>query len=348
VVKIKLKYLVEDVDRHGNVRCYVRLPGRPKVRIGGIPGSGEFMLAYQAALSDSDIDADTGKRTKYRSAAKGSFGQLCLAYYASVTFKVLDPSTQEWRRHALDSICEKHGDKPISSLQPKHIRRLRDELAHRPAASKKRIKALRAVFRWAVEEEASPHDPTIGVKAISYQEKGHHTWTLEEVEAFERRHPGGSKARLAMALMLYTACRREDVVRLGPRHVRNGRIVYTQAKNEHRSPVEMDIPIHSELQAIIENTPSHHLTFLQTEYGQPFTVDGFGNKFKGWCREAGLPHCSAHGLRKAAATRLAEAGATPHEIMAITGHQSLEEVERYTRQILKRKLADSAMSKLKG
>jgi integrase/recombinase XerD len=109
----------------------------------------------------------------------------------------------------------------------------------------------------------------------------------------------------------------------------------------------MDIPLHPDLAEAIAASPSDHLTFLVTEYGKPFTANGFGNAFKDWCRQANLPHCSAHGLRKALATRLAERGATPHEIMAITGHQSLEEVERYTRTASRSQLADSAMSKLK-
>jgi integrase/recombinase XerD len=344
MTKIRLRYLVEDVDRHGNVRCYVRLPAKPKVRIRGMPGSAEFMVAYHAALSQIDTEE---KRKKYQSPAKGSFGYVCLAYYASATFKALDPSTQDWRRHALEVICENHGDKAVSSLQSRHIRKLRDELADQPATSKKRLKALRALFRWAIEEDEAPHDPTFGVKAISYQEKGHHTWTLEEVQAFERRHPIGTKARLAMALMLYTTCRREDVVRLGPQHVRNGRLQYTQAKNEHRKPVKIDIPVHAELQVAFESIPSRHLTFLVTEYGHPFSHKGFGQRFKDWCYQAGLPHCSSHGLRKATATHLAEAGCTAHEIMAITGHKSLREVERYTQEAQKRSLADSGMSKFK-
>src|SRR5262245_44919813 len=73
-------------------------------------------------------------------------------------------------------------------------------------------------------------------------------------------------------------------------------------------------------------TPSTHLTFLVTEQGRPFSPAGFGNKFRDWCNQANLRHCSAHGLRKATAARLAERGATAHEIMAITGHQSLEEI----------------------
>ncbi len=108
--------------------------------------------------------------------------------------------------------------------------------------------------------------------------------------------------------------RREDAVRLGPQHIRDGRIKYRQAKNnEDRTPI---IPLHPDLAGAIAATPSGHLTFLVTEYGKPFTANGFGNAFKDWCRQANLPHCSAHGLRKATATRLAESGAIAHEIMA--------------------------------
>jgi integrase/recombinase XerD len=144
-----------------------------------------------------------------------------------------------------------------------------------------------------------------------------------------------------------TACRREDVVRLGPQHIRDGRIQFRQAKNEHRNPVDIDIPLYAELAEVIAATPPQHMTFLTTEFGNPFSANGFGNKFRDWCNQAGLAHCSAHGLRKAMATRLAESGATPHEIMAITGHKSLEEVERYTRKAVKRRLADAAMAKLR-
>jgi integrase len=233
-------------------------------------------------------------------------------------------------------------------MQDKHVRKLRDELKNTPGASKSRLKALRAMFQWAVEADEAQHDPTLGVRAISYVTKGHHSWSIEEAEAFELRHPIGTKPRLAFAILLYTSWRREDAVRLGRQHVRDGRIKYTQAKNEHRHPIEMDIPLHPDLAAAIAATPSGHMTFLVTEHGKPFTANGFGNAFKDWCRQANLPHCSAHGLRKATATRLAEQGATPHEIMAITGHRTLEEVERYTRAARQAGLADTAMAKLRS
>ena len=342
MVRIKLKYVVEDADRHGNIRLYLRMPGRPKVRLRGLPGTEEFMAAYQEALAHQP-----DQPRQAREAARGSFRRVCISYFASSSFAQLDLMTQSWERRALERVCELKGDKPVAMMQPKHVRNLRDELREMPGASKTRLKALRALFRWAVEADEAPHDPTAGVKPIRYVTIGHHAWTSDEIQAYEQRHPIGTKARLALAILLYTACRREDVVRLGPQHVRDDRIRYRQAKNEHRNPVDMDIPLHPDLAGAIAATTSGHLSFMVTAYGKPFTANGFSNTFKDWCRQAGLPHCTAHGLRKAAAGRLAERGATAHEIMAITGHRTLQEVERYTRTASQSKLADSAMAKFK-
>ncbi len=340
-MRIRLKYLSEDVDRHGNVRCYVRMAGRPKVRLRKMPGTPEFMEEYRAAV----VAAETAPR-QARVMARGSFGYLCRLYYGSATFKALDKSTQDWRRRALDEVCTAHADKPVALMRARHVRKLRDEKADAPSVANTRLKALRALFRWAIEADEIDSNPARDVHLIRYATQGYHSWTLDEVAAFEAKHPIGSKARLALAILLYTACRREDAARLGPQHIRGNRLRYTQAKNEHRSPVAMDIPVHPDLRIAIDATPRDHLTFLATEYGKPFTPAGFGNWFRDRCNEAGLPHCTAHGLRKATAARLAERGATAHEIMAITGHKTLEEVERYTRAARQSRLADSAMAKL--
>src|SRR5829696_5994229 len=305
VVNIRLRFVTADTDRHGNVRYYVRLPGKAKTRLGGLPGSAEFMAAYYAALAGVQDEP-----RRHRPALPGSFSALCLAYYATPEFRGLDVSTKAWHRRALDGICREHGDKPVARLTSRNVRKLRDEKAETPGAANTLLKALRALFAWAVEAEELKHNPTTGVKAISYATKGFHSWSLEEVAQFEARHPIGTRPRLAMALLLYTACRREDAVRFGRQHMRAGRLRYTQAKNEHRKPVAMDIPVHPDLAAAVEATPSKNLTFLVTEYGKPFSVAGFGNRFREWCDQAGLPHCSAHGLRKATAARLAERGAT--------------------------------------
>jgi integrase/recombinase XerD len=343
MVRIKLKYVVEDQDRHGNIRRYFRRKGQRKIRLPGLPGSDEFMEAYRAAL------ATTGKTQQERNmrTAAGSFGYVCLNYYASPTFKALDPSTRHQRSYFLDSICEMYGDKAISRMESRHVKMLLEKRRHTPAAARNFLKALQALFKWAVDNKKATHNPTLDVEYIPYSTKGHHSWTIEEITQYEQRHPVGTLASLAKDIFFYTGCRREDAVRLGPQHIRNGRLQFTQAKNEHRNPVYIDIPVHPKLAEAIAACPSGHMTFLATANGKPFTPAGLGNKFRKWCNEADLSNCSAHGLRKAMATQLAEGGASPHEIMSVTGHRSLSEVQRYTREANKSKLADSAIAKFK-
>ena len=128
-------------------------------------------------------------------------------------------------------------------------------------------------------------------------------------------------------------------MRLGRQNVRAGRIYYRQQKTRR----SLAVPLHHDLLAILEQSPTGDLTFLMTAHGKPFSAAGFGNWFREMCDAAGLPHCSAHGLRKAQARRLAEAGCSAHEIAAITGHRTLSEVQRYTAAAEQTRLADAAI-----
>jgi integrase/recombinase XerD len=342
-VRLRLKYVTEDIDRHGNVRCYVRLPGKRKIRLRALPGTKEFIEEYQAAISQADSD----QPRQAGEAKRGSFRYLCIRYYSSGHFKGLDGSTRNWQRRALDEIAREHGAKPVALMAARHVRRIRDARVDTPAAANQRVKALRAMFSWANEAEETTVNPTLGVKKLKYRSDGHHTWTPDEIQQYYDRHPLGTQARLAIDLIRYTTGRREDAPRFGRQHARDGRVRFRQAKNEHRAPIDIDIPLHPALQASIEAAAVGNLTFLITEFGKPFTTNGFGNKFKDWCRQADLPHCSAHGVRKATATELAEKGATPHEIGAITGHTSLKEIERYTKAAQRSGLATQGMAKMK-
>jgi hypothetical protein len=134
----------------------VRLPSKRKVRLRGAPGSEEFLAEYHAAL-----EGHTSRPAQAGAAKRGSFRYLCQGYYASAGFNRLDISTQSWQRRALDEICDKHADKPVALLQARHIRKLRDEKADLPGAAKNRLKALRALFKWAVEAEEAPQNPTL-------------------------------------------------------------------------------------------------------------------------------------------------------------------------------------------
>ncbi|HET9355277.1 MAG TPA: tyrosine-type recombinase/integrase, partial [Sphingomicrobium sp.] len=162
--------------------------------------------------------------------------------------------------------------------------------------------------------------------------------TEDEIAIFERRHHVGSKARLAFDLMLWTGQRGGDARVMGPQHVRDKRLVVKQEK----TGAIVSLPILAPLAESIIAANSSALVFLLSEHGKPFSRKGFGNKFRQWCDEAGLPQCSAHGLRKAAARRFAEAGCSNQQIKSWTGHSTDSEVARYTAAADQTLLSDAA------
>ncbi len=311
------------------------------IRLRGEPGTIEFLQAYKDALSDVGIEK---KQAKHLSL--GALEWLIKKYYDSAEFQALDRGTQRTRHGILKSVLDGHSEKPFARLEPKHIRALRDEKKWTPEAANNRLKALKQVFKFAVDHDYMRDNPAKDVPKLKGKVGGWHSWTLDEVQQFEERHSVGTKARLALALLLYTAQRRSDVVLMGRQHVRDGWLTLTQQKNRNRNPTIISIPIIPELQHVIESSPTGDMTFLITTHGKGFTAAGFGNWFRERCDEAHLPHCSAHGLRKAAAARLAEKGCSANEIMAITGHRSLAEAQRYVAGASQKLLAKAAMKKL--
>lgn len=335
---IDLRYLVEDVDRHGNVRVYFRRRGR-KVRIHELPGTEAFMEKYRSLLASAPPRL-------VGSTDRSSFRWLCEHYYKSAEFCALTERTRYVRRGILDALSVAEGTKPYRLLLPRHVRRIRDEKAREglPGAANNRLKALRQLFSWAFEGGLIESNPAKDVPLIHTATEGFHPWTEAEVWQFSERHPIGSKAYLAMALLLFTGVRRSDVVGLGRQMERDGWLAFTEVKGRNRLVKAREVPILPMLGAAIEACPSGHLTYLVTEFGKPFTANGFGNWFRRRCNEADLKHCSAHGLRKAGATIAANNGATEHELMAIYGWESPRQAALYTRQANRRMLAGRAMS----
>lgn len=340
----RLKYIVEDTDRHGNVRVYLRKPGHPKVRLTSETGTQEFLDEYRAALTGNT--KQPASLPLDRRGNKGTFKWLCEQYFASAEFKRLSPRTQYVRRRILDGVCEKDGSKPYALMEPRHVRKMRDDKAETPEAANGIIKALRQIFGFAVEYELATRNPARDVPYIRSASEGFHSWSMDEVAQFEKHHELGSKARLALALLLYTGQRRSDVVLLGPQHIKDGWLTLTQQKNRNRKPVTLSIPVLPELRAILDATPTGNLAFLVTAFGKPFTSNGFGNWFRKQCDAAGLKNCSAHGLRKAGAAAAAENGATERQLMAIFGWSTMKEASRYTRAARQKVLAGAGMKHL--
>lgn len=357
MANLRFQHVTTDIDRHGNVRYYFRRRGQGKIRLPGLPGSAEFMAAYQAALAG--IPAPTPTAPQIARAPGNSLQWLCNAYCQCPEFKGKSQSegTRALRRRIFRQICAEPlspgsaaclGDMPFAQLLTKNVRMLRDRKGDTPQAANNWVKALRALFKWAVSAEHCELNPAIGVPLLQVVSDGFHTWTQDELRQFEAAHSIGTQARLAMALCAFTGQRISDIVGLGPQHIEDGRIRFTQKKGKTRHPVEMRIPVLPILAQVINATPCGHLTYLVNERGAAWSSAGFGNKFKSWCVDAGLPHCSAHGLRKAAAVAAGEGGATTLQLMAIFGWRTQAMADVYTRKASQSKMADASMHLLKG
>lgn len=336
-MKGRLRYLYRDRDRHGNVRFYVCAPGRKKVRIREDYGTPAFLRAYTEAL-DGEGEVSAPK------AGPGTLAWLIRKYRASAKYRQLSERTRYVRGRLLDRICERDGDKPYARLESRHVRERHDDLSDKPEAANNYLKTLRQVYAWACEKNVG-HATTNPANDVAYFKTGStgfHEWTTDEVLQFMERHPIGTKAHLALALLLYLGVRRSDLVRLGPQMERDGWLHFTVQKTR----TETAKPILPPLRAVLDASQSGHLAYLVTEFGKPFTVNGFGNWFRKRCDEAGLKQCAAHGLRKAGATLLAENGASAHELMAAFDWTSLKQPEGYTRKANKRRLTQSGMAKL--
>lgn len=309
--------------------------------LGPDPDADDFDDRYAAALSGAKLLSGEIGRTRTK---PGSIDALIAIYYSSPEFRSLAKSTQTTYRGILERFRREHGTKPLRGIERHHVKALIGAKAATPAAANNLLRMLRLLFAFAVDIGWLNKNPALAVKGFRRDRGGFHTWSEAEIAQYRRFHAIGTKPRAAFEILLGTAARRSDAVRLGWQHVDGHWLVMRQQKTGH----ELRIPVHPELQLVLDATPRTNMTFLLTEFGKPFSPAGFGNWFRDQCNAAGLKRCTAHGLRKAAARRLAEAGCSANEIAAITGHSTLKEVARYTQAADQSKLADRAFGRLFG
>jgi integrase/recombinase XerD len=368
MAEFKLDYVNSFVDARGKKRHQFRRKGHKKVTIKGRPGSQEFMDAYHALLEKTGGSLSVveigASRTKV-----GTVSDLIVRYFKSDVFtKGLSKATQDTWRPILNRFREfetpsgrRYGENQIATIRKKSVAAF---LQGRTAnAQKNSLKPIRGFLRYAISEGELATDPTadLEVARVCAKSRGHMTWLEPQVEQYRERHPLGTMARLAIELLLNIAARRHDAHLIGQQHVRDGKLSWRPHKTIRTTGKLLSIRIMPRLQAAMDAMPSGVraagvLTFLVNDYGQPFASPAaFGNKFADWCKAAGLQpvlcddgkirNYRAHGLRKAALRTLAHSGATGVELMAVSGHSSLDQVQVYLDEVDQERAAESAMTK---
>jgi integrase/recombinase XerD len=361
VAQLKLRYVNSYYNAQLKLVHVFRRKGHKCVTIQGRPGEPEFMAQYAALLESTNtipkLDRDD----------PGSVDAVIKCYLVDPSFtENLSEATQNMRRPILKRFQEfktpsgfRYGEAPIAEL-PNKQQRIKDVLKGlTPAAQKNFLKTLRGFIVYAVAKDHIKIDPTIGIRADKPPRKslGHMTWGDEQIDQYRERHAVGTVARAALELALNIAARRYDVHQIGRPQLKDGKLVWRPNKTARTTGKTLTVGVLPELREAIEALPKNDsLIFLTTDYGRPFkSAAAFGNKFADWCRAAGLRpiRCDdgrvrsfrIHGLRKASLTRLALDGCTGPELLAISGHSSLAQVEPYIQAASQIRLAEAALRK---
>jgi len=288
-----------------------------------------FDTAYAEAL---------GKMNEVKVPHKLSFDAAVDRFLDSQKFKAYAPSSAKSTTRRLRHLAKDYGNHSIRELTPVKLRNLLDKIES-TGERNRTLSMFRLVLEESKDKDIIPSNPANRVKRVKHVTKSYAVWTREDIDAYLKHWPRGTVQHLSMQLLYRTGQRSSDVVRLGPHNLRNGRIELKQGKTK----TYVSIPLHTELKKVL---PKHnHNTWILNRHSKPYSAKGFQQQFVKWARAAGIEGKSSHGVRAAVATHAAEAGATAHEIMSVTGHKALSEVERYTRSANRAALADSMFEK---
>lgn len=313
-------------DTKGGKRYWrYRKNGHKPIYLKGVWGSAEFIASYEAAVA---ICAAPQPKTKVF--PPYTLGALVTAWMTTPAFRKLADRTRADYRYQLAPLLDKHGSRRVT---PEHFntaicQRLLDKYADKPGAGMNVRRRLHTLFNFAVRLGWRTDNPVLATDPFKLNPDGIPAWTEDEVDRFLAFWPRGTWQSLAVRLALETGAARVDLCKFGPENIRNGVLTYRRQKMKgHNGAVEISVFLSSDL---LEDLPKGAGPFLATAIGvEKISGGAFGNRFRYACRAAKVEK-SPHGLRKTCAVRLALLGCTPHEIAAITGHNSLKEVERYT------------------
>jgi integrase len=334
----RLPYTSMEVTRHGQTIWYVRRPGRRKVRLKAVFGTPEFMAAYQAAMSDEEAPQPVRE-------AAGTLSWLIARYRGSTAWADLSGATRRQRENIFKGVLAKAGDTRLKAVTQAAIVKGRDNRKETPAQARNFLDAMRGLFRWAHEAQLVDVDPTAGVKNPKKRTRGGFpVWTEADIAAYERRWPIGTKERVWLDVLLYTGLRRGDAVRIGRQHISSDGFLSIRTEKSGQK-VEVSIPILPVLAATLKAGPTGDLAFICGATKKPLTKESFGNFFSAAARAAGIKK-GAHGVRKIAATRCAENGATVSELEAMFGWTGGGMASLYTRAADRKRLSHGAASKL--
>lgn len=342
-------HLHREANRHGNVVWYVRVGKGPRIRIRAEYGTPEFEQAYQGAIE--------GNRPRGPAkAARGTLGWLFHLYRQTTAWTDLAKSTRYKREKIMMPVLATAEHQPVSAINEAAVIAGRERRAATPASAQAFIDTLHGLFKWAVSVKLAASDPTLNVKVKTKPKRkgGYPPWTDDDMAKFEARWPQGTRERVIFDILAYTGLRIGDVATLGRQHLKQRTIVIDSQPvrrtvisiDNEKTGMRVELPLLPQLKETLDAGPTGDLAFVVTRRGAPWNKGALGTEFVAAARAAGVFGKSAHGMRKAAATRAAENGATERELEAIFGWSGGRMATLYTKSANRSRLAAGAIGKL--
>jgi hypothetical protein len=231
---LALPYVKSYRDSTGMMRRYFRRRCHKSVPLPGVPGSAEFMRAYEAAIGEAA--PPQGPRQ-----GPGTVGALICEYLQSPAFANLKPSSQKVYRIVLDRFGKLHGHRMVHDMPRAKVAAYIGSVGvEAPSMANLTRSVLRKLLAHAIRVGYRTDNPVVEID--KYKGGTHHTWTDGELAAFEACWPLGTRERLAYALLLHTGQRVGDVARMRRADVSGGAIAVVQQK----TGTALSVPIHPE------------------------------------------------------------------------------------------------------
>lgn len=333
---VNLPYL-HIVTARGRQYAYYRR-GVLRARIPGEIGALEWLAAYQSMHEQAEAKAATV--TAPTPVISGSFRALWLAYRQSAEWSALRQITQEGYTRLIEPLLPRWGQMPVAQLPPEWVQRRMDEMT--PARANHFLAVLKLLLNWSIPRGWLKINPAAHISRTKHKPQSHRIWADAEIAAMTGQDAG--LVALPVLLALYTGQRLGDVLRL-PWSAYDGQTITIAAQG--KTGARVVVPVLPELRTALNSEERRAVTICARQDGHAWKIDHFKHVFAGTRAKLGLTDdLHFHGLRHSAAVQLAEAGCTPHEIAAVTGHRSLSMVSRYTAQVQQEALAAAAMAKL--
>lgn len=351
-LKVDFPGLLKEKLPSGNFRYRVRVEGNPRkrVRLHIDPDHKDFSEHYRAARRGIEIKPDAVPADK---TVRGSVAWLTFKHLDNLENRVnaglASPLTLKKRQLLFGQLRDECGEYSME-MPSSEVIKIRDRMSGTPASADSMVEAIRTMYRWGIERGICDFNPAVGIGKIDRGKGGAKPWTVDDLKKYREFHQPGTSAHLCLTLFMFTACRISDAVILGrgnefERSSIRGPGWQPKKKGSAFVEIPMLAPLYKATRAATVQGPA----YLLTEHGIPFkSPDALGQKFRKWCRTAGLDNRSSHGIRKAAGHLLAQEGCSQYQIMSIHGHTRAKTSEVYTKGVERWKMAADAMRTLES